>query len=275
MIIFLYTNKTCEHQAISCIKSMTPNITDDIKIVYFTIGFISSFEHKNLVKVAIPERNYPTFHFYKAELSLDIIKMFPEEQNFIFTDTDILFSRKVNFSKLVHTNHYALGVYGPHEHPYIWERDSDGNTSVFDEGKLMQYFNVPHKSARYQWSCFYAFNRDCVEFFEEYTSMCKNEYLVTRRKWYYPFHDETAFNVCIWKRGGTESLGYIFVNTHNIETVKLVEGESSITEKRLGKNLDELGQDWEYIHNSNDVVFYHGFKEETTTTQTLNYLLER
>ncbi len=273
MIIFLYTNKICEHQAISCIKSMEPHLTDGIKVVYFTIGFISSFETKNLIKVPIPERKYPTFHYYKAELSLDVIRMFPDEQDFIFTDTDILFSRRMDFHKLVHTHNYPLGVHGPHEQPYIWSRDADGsNFQIYNEDLLMNYFNVKDKTVRYQWSCFYVFNRQCEEFFEEYTSMCKNEYLIQRRKWYYPFHDETSFNVCIWKRGGTESLGFAFVNTHDINTVKMVE-KSTVSDKRLGKNVDEMGSDWEYIHDSSKVLLYHGFKDEAPTRETLNYLL--
>jgi len=273
MVIFLYTNKVCEHQAISCIKSMEPHLTDDIKVVYFTIGFVSNFQIKNLIKVPIPERKYPTFHYYKAELSLDVIRMFPEEEDFIFTDTDILFSHRMDFHKLIHTNNYPLGVFGPHDQPYIWSRDADGsNFQIYNEELLMKYFNVTNKSVRYQWSCFYSFNRQCEEFFEEYTSMCKNEYLINRRKWYYPFHDETSFNVCIWKRGGTESLGFVFVNTHDINTVKMVE-ESTVSDKRLGKNVDEMGSDWEYIHDSTKVLLYHGFKDEVPTRETLNYLL--
>lgn len=272
MILFLYTNDVCEHQAVSCIKSMKPHLADDIKIVYFTIGFISSFSTDNLIKIPIPKRNYPSFQYYKAELSLEVMKMFPDEQDFIFMDTDILFSRKMDFHKLIHTHSYPLGVFGPHEQPYIWEKTPDGQMYKYDEHLLMKYFNVEHKSVRYQWSCFYVFNRNCQDFFEEYTSMCKNQYLVDRRKWYYPFQDETAFNVCIWKRGGTESLGFVFVNTHDVNTVKLVE-ESSVTQQRLGKIIDEMGSDWEYIHDSSKVLFYHGFKEENSTNEALNYLL--
>jgi hypothetical protein len=70
---------------------MEGKITDDVKIVYFTIGFVSDFTAKNLIKVSIPERDYPTFHYYKAELSLDVMDMFPDENYFVFTDTDVLF----------------------------------------------------------------------------------------------------------------------------------------------------------------------------------------
>lgn len=272
MILFLYSNKQCEHQAISCIRSMERNITDDMRVVYFTIGFTSSFNAKNLVKIPIPERNYPSFHFYKAEVSLDVMNTFPDETDFLFTDTDILFSPRVDFTKLTHNNNYALGVYGPHEYPYMWYRMADDNVQLCDETMLMQYFGVADRTNRYQWSCFYAFNKNCYEFFEEYTSMCKNEYLLARRKQYFPFHDETAFNVCVWKRAGTDSLGFVFVNTHSLETVKMVE-EQSVNQAYTGRNLDAMGADWEYIHDSSKVILYHGFKEQEPTQQTLDYLL--
>lgn len=271
MIVFLYTNKVCEHQAISCIRSMERKITDDVKIVYFTIGFVSNFTSKNLIKVPIPERNYPTFHYYKAELSLDVMDMFPEENDFVFTDTDILFSKRLDFGKLKHTNSYPLGTFGPHECPFIWEKINEQHV-IYDEHELMKYLNVPQRTVRYQWSCFYTFNRSCYEFFEEYASLCKNEYLIKRRKYYFPFHDETAFNVCLWKRNAVESLGYIFVNTHLLNTVQLVE-EHTVKSKQMGTNVDAMGADWEYIHDSNDVILYHGFKDENQTKPVLDYLL--
>lgn len=271
MVFFLYSNKVCEHQAISCIRSLEDKITDDMKVVYFTIGFISQFSTKNLIKVPIPERDYPSFHYYKAELSLEVMDMFPDETDFIFSDTDILYSPRIDFKKLVHRHSYPLATFGPHEQPYIWEKFGE-ELVIYDEKLLMQYLNVPHRTVNYQWSCFYVFNRSCYDFFEEYTSLCKNEYLLKRRKWYYPFHDETSFNVCLWKRNATESLGYVFVNTHNINTVKMVE-EAAVKQKRVGENLDDMGADWEYVHDSETVILYHGFKEAITTRETLNYLL--
>jgi hypothetical protein len=252
---------------------MERKITNDIKIVYFTIGFISSFTAKNLIKVPIPERNYPTFHYYKAHLSIEVMDMFPEEQHFIFTDTDILFSPRLDFSKLKFDYAYPLAVFGPHEYPLIWER-INGEIITFDETRLMKYLNVPKRTLMYQWSCFYTFNRNSYDFFEEYASLCKSEYLIKRRKDYFPFHDETPFNVCLWKRNAEHSLGYAFVNTHLLDTVKLIE-ETTVKDRKLGKNLDQLGSDWEYIHDSNDILFYHGFKEEEPIKEVLNYLLSR
>jgi hypothetical protein len=272
MIIFMYTNKACEHQAISCIRSLQPRIGQDVKIVYFTIGFISNFSVPQLIKIPIPERDYLTFHYYKAELSLDVMNMFPEEDYFFFTDTDILFSRRMDLTKLKCDTPYPQAVFGPHEQPYMWERVGDKMT-IFNEELLMQYFNVTNRTIRYQWSCFYAFHRNAYEFFEEYTSMCKNKYLLARRMQYYPLHDETPFNICLWKHNAQVSLGHIFVNTHSLKVIKLTE-ENYIVNRKLGENIDDLGADWEYIHDSSKIMLYHGFKEENNARQSLDFLLK-
>lgn len=271
MTIILYSDEKCEYQAISCIKSMESKITDDINIMYFTVGFESKFECKNLYKKYIDYLSYPTFHYYKAELSLYALGLFPNEKYFVFTDTDVLFTDRLNFSNLKTDLSYPLGVFGPHEYPFIYEVINE-QFIQYDEKRLMDYLNVKNRSIMYQWSCFYTFNRDCMDFFEEYTSLCKNNYLTNRKKIYFPFHDETAFNVCLWKRNAINSLGYIFVNTHLLDTVKMIE-ENNVIGKKLGKNLDALGGDWEYVHNSNDVIFYHGFKERESIELTLKYLL--
>ncbi len=274
MIIFLYTNKKCEYQAEGCIRSMERKITDDIKIVYFTIGFTSDIKAKNLIKVPIPEKHYPSFHYYKAELSLMVMDMFPNEQDFIFTDTDVLFSRRVDFQKLKHNHHYPLASHGPHEYPFLW-REEGGKQVIYDEKALMNYLNVPNRTLNYVWSCFYVFNRNCYDFFEEYTALCNNKYLLKHRETFYPFHDETSFNVCLWKRNATESLGHAFVNTHIIKTVKLTEESDDILSQNMGQHFDELGADWEVIHNSKDVILYHGFKDPEAIKEGLTYLLSK
>lgn len=273
MILFLYSDKNCEHQAINCIKSLTHKITDDVKIVYYTIGFSSDFEFKNLIKVNLPIKpEYPRFHFYKAELSLLTMTMFPDE-HYVFTDTDVLFSNNFEFEKVKHSLNYPLASFGPHEYPFMWE-EIRGVKIIYDEVKLMGYFNVPQRSQRYVWSCFYSFNQHCKDFFEEYTSMCRNRYLLDHQKDYFPYADETPFNICLWKRGATQNLDFAFVNTHKLNTVKIVE-ELSINSIHMQNSIDVYGADWEYIHDSSKVLLYHGFKEKENMEETVEYLINK
>jgi hypothetical protein len=272
MVFFLYSNKAYEHQAIACIKSLSNTITDDVKIIYYTIGFDSDFEFKNLTKVNFPLKDqYPSFYYYKAELSLLTMDMFPNEY-YMFSDTDILYSKRFSFDNLKHDLPYPKASFGPHEYPFMWEINNEGERVVLDETRLMKYLNVPQRSQRYVWSCMYTFNSNCRDFFEEYTSLCNYKYLLDKRWYYYPMHDETPFNICLWKRNATENLGFAFLNTHSPNAVKLVE-ENIIKDKNLNSNIDSMGNDWEYIYDSEQIIFYHGFKEKEPIDKTLNYLL--
>jgi hypothetical protein len=270
MVLFLYSDKNCEHQAISCIKSLTHKITDDVKIVYYTVGFESDFKFKNLYKFKVPLKSeYPTFHFYKADLSLVTMDLFPNE-HYIFTDTDVLFSRRFDFEKTKHSESYPIASFGPHEYPFMW-REINGERRIYNELPLMKYLNVSERSQRYVWSCFYSFNSNCKDFFEEYTSICKNRYLMDKRDDYFPYADETAFNVCLWKRNATKNYGFGFVNTHLLETVRQV--EDGISNKQFENTRDAFGNNWEYVDDSSKVMLYHGFKEKEHMETTVNYLI--
>lgn len=272
MVLILYSDKNCEHQAISCIRSLTNKITPDVKIVYYTIGFSTEFSFKNLQTIQMPYKQlYPRFHYYKAELSLITMDIFPGE-DYVFTDTDVLFSSNFDFSKLKHKEEYPLASYGAFEYPFMWE-ERNGEKVIFDETLLMKYCNVPERSQRYVWSCFYTFNKNCRDFFEEYTSFCKNKYLLDRAWDYFPYADETPFNICLWKRKATKNLGFAFVNTHRLDTIKQVE-ESKAKSKYGGNSYDAFGTDWEYIHDSKDVLLYHGFKDKDDMEEAVDYLLK-
>lgn len=273
MVFFLYSDKNCEHQAIACIKSLTGKVTEDVKLVYYTIGFKTDFSFKNLTTIQMAYKpEYPRFHFYKAELSLMTMKIFPDE-HYIFSDTDILYSRKFNFDLVKHNLAYPLASYGPHEYPYMWY-EINGETIIRDETVLMKYHNVPQRSQRYVWSCFYSFNPSCTDFFEEYTSMCRNQYLLKEHPIYFPYADETPFNICLWKRNATQNLEHAFVNTHKLSTVKRVE-EESIGRIHMGNNLDAFGADWEYVHDPSKVLLYHGFKDKEEMNESLDYLINQ
>lgn len=300
MVVFLYTNDKCEYQAKYCIESFVNKLSKDDKIVYFTIGFNSSLEYDKLYKVTVPYKDYPTFHYYKAELSLLVMDLFPEEQHFCFTDTDIVFSKRVNFEKLKHNLSYPLASLGPHEYPFTYDTLKEnskytdlnienfksviqldngnigtwaGDIIIYNEVPCMDYFNVKGRTMQYVWSCFYSFNRNCKDFFEEYTSMCKNTYLLSRRYWMFPFHDETSFNICLWKRKADKNLGHAFVNTHFAESVKQIEEKNDIVDVHTGNNIDERGANWEYIHDSSNVILYHGIKEENSLKEALKYVV--
>lgn len=272
MVIYLFSDKKYEYQAHACLRSLEHKITDDIKVVYFTVGFDSDINTKNLTKVWIPINPvYPKLMYYKPELALKLLDMFPDEHDFVFTDVDILFTHRMDFKQFTHTYEYPLAIYLTHEFPFQYKKENN-ETIYINEETLMDYFNVKKRSMRYQGSGFFSFNRQCIDFLKEWTSICKNQYLLENEETYFPFSDETAMNVCLWKRNATQSLGHIFVNTLKFDTIKLIE-ENTFYYTFLGNNIDDYGSDTEYVHEPEKIMFYHGIKDNIELQKSLNYLL--
>ena len=274
MVIYLFSDKAFEQQSILCIKSIYKRIPEDAKIVYFTIGFNSDFEMKNLYKYYVDYNpKFDKFTYYKPDLSLKVMSLFPNDF-YIYSDSDILFSSKFSVDKVLNTSlPYPLASFGPHEYPFTFD-DIGESRIYYNEVLLMNYFNVPERSMRYVWACLFSFNPQCKDFFEEWSSMVNNGYLFDRRKYYFPFYDETPFNICLWKRKADKSLGYAFLNTHRADMVIKCEKTHNI-QNEYGHNYDLLGVDWEHIVDSENIIFYHGFKDEMETSTAVNFLLTR
>lgn len=93
-----------------------------------------------------------------------------------------------------------------------------------------------------------------------------------KRKDYFPYGDETAFNICLWKRNAVKNYEFAFVNTHRLETVKEV--EEGVSNKTFDNAVDKLGGEWEYVVDAEKVMIYHGFKEKEHMEETVNYLIK-
>ena len=57
MNIIFYSDYNYEYQAKSLIESIIVNVKEDVQMIYYTIGFESSLDYPNLVKVPYPKDN--------------------------------------------------------------------------------------------------------------------------------------------------------------------------------------------------------------------------
>ena len=274
MVIFLFSDSKYEQSAINCIRSFEKSITDDIKVVYYTVGFDSSFSCKNLHKIKIGQKRYPSPIFYKPELSLLTLSLFPNEKFFLYSDTDIIYSSKFNFSLIKEdATSYPLAPIGPFDHPYIWE-NVNGVYREYRCDELMEYLNVPARTMKYVNSCFYLFGHECKDFLEEWHSLCANRYLHSRPGGilYFPFQDEASLNVLLWKRKADKNLGRCYLNTQRLEVIKKCELSDVEVGIQEGGPLDALGKNWEYVEDSSKIIFYHGIKETQKSNEILDYI---
>ena len=174
MTIFLFSDKKYEQQSIACIKSLKLKIDDTTKIIYYTLGFKTEYT---------PSQEFYKFNFIKPELCLYTMKHYTDT-HYLYLDTDFFLSKKVNLNDLKHDEIYPLASYGPVEFPCVFPYIGG---EVYTETTLMKYFGVAGRTMRYVWNCIFSFNNNCLDFMEEWESMCKNKYLLNKMKQHLTF----------------------------------------------------------------------------------------
>lgn len=274
MTIVLYSDQKMEKNVELCIQSLKNKDLTNVKFIYYTIGFESSINFKNLIKHRVEmDSSKHNMWYYKPELCLKTIDLYTDDY-YLYVDSDLIFSRRFKFDYVKNEEKYPLSPYGPFEYTCIWDIDPVTNKKIeFNESNLMKYFGTKNRTMRYVYACLMSFNSDCKEFFEEEVSFLKNSYLLKKPVFYFPFGDETALNVCLWKRNAVKNLGFCMLNTHLFKHLKFIE-ENEVNNFGFGENLTDLSQDWQFVNDSKNILFYHGFKdliEMENSVKFINY----
>jgi hypothetical protein len=266
MNLVVLSDKNYEYQVFNLLKSLDYAKVVPYRIYYYTVGFNSTIERSNLVKVPWPKVvDLPKYDFYKPGICLDVLKRTGGQ--FVYVDTDIIFSKRFSeFNIKTGLNHPCF-VEGPIEYPYTFWKDNVGITK-FDERKLMDYYGVQDRTMTYLMACLFTFSIDCEDFLQEWQSICENKYLLKKHSVIFPFTDETAANVLLWKRKASERYERIFVNTHKFSTFKLCEESNDIKKEWVDNNM------YEQCEDSSKVYFYHGTKDHEENRKILNYINE-
>ena len=270
--IVFYSDKNYEYQAKSLIESILMNMENDVRMFYYTIGFNSEIEHERLNKIPMPiddkkPTGYRTFEFYKPNILLEHLDRFGGKA--LFLDTDIIVGKRFNMDKFENRYDYPLLSQGNWSYPFAFE-----GGDKYDETALMNYFGVSKRSMEYVYSNIISFSEKCRDFIEEWKSICDNQYLLSKRKIYFPFPDETAINVVLWKRNAKKNLGRVYLNTLDFEPFEFVEENEGI-EGDPSINYGIMGSDLLRCDNSSNIMLYHGIKDESVLNRVIGYMREK
>lgn len=269
--IVFYSDSNYEYQAKSLIESIVLNCKG-IKMYYYTVGFSSTIEHVDLVKVEIPvdetkAKGYRTFEFYKPSVLIEHLNRFGGKA--LFLDTDIIVGRRFRIERFDHDESHPMNATGNWSCPFAYEKGQ-----IVDEQNLMAYFGVPQRTMDYVYSNVISFSENCMDFLFEWKSICDNQYLLSKRKKYLPFPDETAINIVFWRRAISKSLGRVYLNTTVFEPLVYIEENDGI----IGDpsiNYGIMGSDLLRCDNSSDIMLYHGIKDASVLERVVRYIKEK
>ena len=257
--IVFYSDANYEYQAKALVSSILVNAEDDVQMFYYTIGFESSIDHERLTKIEIPidekkPTGYRTFEFYKPSVILGHIERFGGKA--LYLDTDIILGRRFDMRFFDNNHEYPLLPNGNWIYPFAFS-----GSERYDESALMKYFGVSERSMEYVCSNIISFSEKCRDFVFEWKSICDNQYLLSKKDTYFPFPDETAINIVLWKRNVKRGLGRVYLNTLEFEPLEYVEENDGIKgDPSINNGI--MGSDLLRCDNSSKIMLYHGIKDK-------------
>jgi hypothetical protein len=276
MKFLLHSDKNYEQLVESFLVSRTYAGCQEIGVVYYSIGFKSNLQGENLEIREWPVNNlYKNFNYYKPSIILDALKY---DEHICYMDSDILLSKNFNKSLLLNTEFdFPIASSGPQEYPYVWIYTPDGETIIRDETQLMKYFGVQKRTCDYVWTSMLSCNKKCIDFLEEWDSIVSNPYFMKSSDIYFPFQDETSFNVLLWKRDINYNLKNVFFNTGNFKSFESVEMSkiSSIPRYYTSETIGFDPKMYEFCEDPSKVLFYHGFKMGEELDKTISWMKEK
>lgn len=269
--IVFYSDSNYEYQAKALIESIAAH-AKGVKMYYYTVGFSSSIEHRDLIKVQMPidetkAKGYRTFEFYKPSVLIEHLDRFGGKA--LFLDTDVIVGRRFRIENFDHSESYPLNANGNWSFPFAFE-----NGITRNETELMSYFGVAERSMDYVYSNVISFSERCMDFLMEWKSICDNQYLLSKRKRYLPFPDETAINIVFWKRRISRSLGRVYLNTTVYDPfVYIEENDGIVGDPAI--NYGIMGNELLRCENSSNIMLYHGIKDSHVLDRVVRYIKEK
>jgi len=267
MTIVFYSTFNNEYQVKVLLESIKYSGLD-CNILYFTIGFNSEITFPKLTTVGHPYLDLPNLILYKPTICKRALEY---DDKIIYVDTDIIFSKSFTLEKLKvyfeYITNYPLGSRGPVAYPFTYYA-GEGWEYIYSEIKLRDYYNIPDRTTDYIYGCFLLFNKECLDFIKEWESIVNNKYFLESHLEYFPFQDETALNVLLWKHKYNMNLGFLFLNTDDFDTFKEYEEKE--------KTLDEYNNftDYYVYDNVNTILLFHGIKNKNESQKYIKYFNE-
>jgi ADP-heptose:LPS heptosyltransferase len=279
--IVLHCTKNYLQNSINLIKLLL-KFNNNLNIYLYTINFITTINLPNVTVIKIKndlisnninfknnlndphDKNVILSILFKSDIILDSLEN-QKLDECIYIDSDILPNNNMNklFKYFKEIKNYPLIQNGLFNY-YI--NDGRGNPFVnngFDKTKILEYpimekFSIPIENRTYySVTSIIVYNKKCLDFIKEYDKINKmiSKWSVNDIKYYFPFLDETTFNILLWKYKYNDRLPILQMNVDNLENIKEFYWSKYETEKNI-TNFVKIPDK----NNKKNILFFHGLK---------------
>ena len=177
-------------------------------------------------------------------------------KNVAYIDSDSIATKYVDtifthYNQDVDHPYFVKGIY-----EYLQVGDRGGAEDASDLSTTLEHpscelFNVNQYVRKgYRQTGYYVANQNCINFLDEWYSMCINPEVLNNISHYAPFNEETILNVLLWKYNIVDGLPYIYTNGGS-DFVDDVYTNFNEIERKLWVKVPEKKE---------NLLFFHGEK---------------
>jgi hypothetical protein len=180
-------------------------------------------------------------------------------KNVAYIDSDSIATQYVDtifthYNQDVDHPYFVKGIY-----EYLQVGDRGGAEDASDLSTTLEHpscelFNVNQYVRKgYRQTGYYVANQNCINFLDEWYSMCINPEVLNNIPYYAAYNEETILNVLLWKKLIFDGLPYIYANG-NLELIDNIYSNYNINEESLWIKIPDNKDDLLFIQCEKNIL---------------------
>ena len=177
----------------------------------------------------------------------------------VYIDSDSVATHNIDrIFDMYHDEPFAMATEGIYDWMHVGSRGGSmdpNNLSTTLEHPACELFNVnQYVRQRYRTTNIVIAGQNSIPFINEWNDMCNHPKVLENREWYAAYHEETLYNVLLWKYNYIDGLPYLYMNGTSEDII-------NVYHNYYFPNGREYLEEWKRIPiKEEDLLVFHGEK---------------